>query len=226
MDRGGRALRRGGCHPDAPRGRREDARQQKESVTTSFDHVSWLRQFDSVRPTFACAIRGSKGFGSRRWPPRWPVRVAGSSAAAYAGFAPPEEGPLRALLLIAALVACEAEEPADTAAGVSSNAGFGSTTTSPTDGELSVGAFGAAFSDAYCAAWASCSTSGEPCPVDPYGTLVFTLPDDCAYDADAAAACVAGPFTCDDTNGAGLEFVQSPEACWLVVTCPGTGSTG
>ena len=68
------------------------------------------------------------------------------------------------------------------------------------------------FVDQYCGTYDACDTSGRPCPIN-FENVLST--ESCAFDADAAKACLSEDYGCDDTIP-GLEVVTTPEPCLVV----------
>jgi hypothetical protein len=71
--------------------------------------------------------------------------------------------------------------------------------------------FASTYGERYCEATEACGSSLECSPV--VGERAG-----CAYDAEAAAACLDGVWTCN-TDYQGYEFAQPPSACDRVWDC-------
>jgi hypothetical protein len=63
--------------------------------------------------------------------------------------------------------------------------------------------------DRFCAEWAFC-TPGPPCP---YEADTQILPDRCAYDPNAAQACIVEPWECVDGSGYPVQPAVCSEVC-------------
>lgn len=71
--------------------------------------------------------------------------------------------------------------------------------------------FVASYGDAFCSQTTSCNAELTCSPA-------IADKSSCAYDADAAAACLAGSWTCN-TEFDGYEYAEPPAACSEVWDC-------